>query len=219
MSFTIDGMKDGMHSSALLSRSFQKLWALLITTLVIGLIAYGIYYGVNALESHLTEDGINSVSEEIVSSVSLTTEVTAQATQERWLDGGFNIFSGLRFLLFGVAFPLITIHLWIALARKKLRVVIKESPHIVLHAFGLSSLVTYLLGMIIFALIPYYLLFTRTRSGREWVEIGLLGGRVLFAAIFILIGWVLTLGSLSILQANSQGNLQESDGLHGRGSD
>ncbi|MGH9898452.1 MAG: hypothetical protein ACRD4L_06340, partial [Pyrinomonadaceae bacterium] len=202
VSFTISGT----NSFSFISRSFHKFWRLLVVTLVMALVAFGLYYGVNSLEGRFTKApaiSAGSASEVTVSTPPLTAQTdaqaAAQAVEKRWFDGRFNIFGGLRFLLFAVAFPLITIHLWIALVREKLRTVRKQAPRIMLHAFGFSSLITYLLGMIIFALIPYYLIFTRTRSGNEWIEIGLLGGRLTLAAIFILVGWVLTLGSLSSL--------------------
>lgn len=98
-----------------------------------------------------------------------------------------------RLLLFGVVVPLVAIHWWLGVARVGLRGLFKGfgrvlAPQIVL---------TYAIGMILFGVIPYFLLFTHIGTKGEWAELMLFGLRLLLAFLCSLIGWVLTLRALA----------------------
>src|SRR5206468_7350742 len=75
----------------------------------------------------------------------------------------------VRGLLFAVLLPLATIHLWIEVAAHDLRTLFgggavataKRLGKIMARAFTSSSVFIYALGLILFALIPYALLFVQ----------------------------------------------------------
>src|SRR5712692_6375177 len=76
-------------------------------------------------------------------------------------------FATLRCLLFGIAFPLATIHKWIEVTRNDVKTLLAGGSKGLLkrigrgcaHAFSSSSVLTYALGLIVFVAIPYALLF------------------------------------------------------------
>ena len=111
------------------------------------------------------------------------------------------IFATLRFVLWGVAFPLATIHLWIAIAGGELRGLfgdgvksfLKRTGSALARAFSPDSVLIYGLGLILFVVLPYVILVpTFTINGNK-TEFAVFGLRLLLAFLFSLIGWVLTL--------------------------
>jgi len=112
------------------------------------------------------------------------------------------IFTTLRFVLWGVAFPLAAIHLWIAIAGGEFRSLFAKSffkriGSALGRAFSPDSVLIYGLGLIIFFVLPYVILvptFTINGSKREFAVFGL---RLLLSFLFSLIGWVLTLSTFA----------------------
>ena len=111
------------------------------------------------------------------------------------------IFSTLRFVLWGVAFPLATIHLWIAVAGGAVRTLFgdgvksffKRIGSALARAFSPDSVLLYGLGLIVFFVLPYVILvptFTVNGNKREFAVFVL---RLLLSFVFSLIGWVWTL--------------------------
>ncbi len=114
-------------------------------------------------------------------------------------------FTTLRFVLLGVAFPLATIHLWIAVAGGQLRTLFRDGAKSFFKRIGLAlarafsshSVLIYGLGLIIFVVLPYVTLvptFTIKGNKTEFVVFVL---RLLLSFLFSLIGWVITLTALA----------------------
>jgi len=115
------------------------------------------------------------------------------------------IFSTLRFALLGVAFPLATIHLWIAVAGVGFRslfapgakLFFKRIGSALATAFSSNSVLIYGLGLIIFFVLPYLALVpTFTVKGNK-TEFIVFGVRLLLAFVVSLVGWVVTLTALT----------------------
>jgi hypothetical protein len=106
----------------------------------------------------------------------------------------------LEYLIFFLILPLAAIHLWIATAREGLKRAIKQSARIVARGLSPQAVVTYAIGFVFFAIIPYFLVVTRTPAGSAWLDAGLLVVRLLLAVAFSLIGWVATVGALAELR-------------------
>ena len=115
------------------------------------------------------------------------------------------IFTTLRFVLLGVAFPLATIHLWIALAGGGVRTLFRDGRKsffkrigwALTRAFSADSVLIYGLGLIVFFVLPYVTLvptFTIKGNKTEFVVFGL---RLLLSFLFSLVGWVITLTALA----------------------
>lgn len=107
----------------------------------------------------------------------------------------------IRYLLIGVVAPLITIQLWIATSTRGLRALIRNLRQTIGRAFAPQTLFIFAFGFLIFAVAPYFLLVQTIEIERAWLEALLLIARVVVSALLVLLGWVITVGALSILNA------------------
>ena len=101
----------------------------------------------------------------------------------------------LRYLLVGVVAPLLAIQLWIATSNNGLRRV----GQVLRKTFAPDSVFVYACGFLIFAVAPYLLLRKSIPTERAWLEISLLTVRLAASAMLMLVGWVATVGAISIL--------------------
>jgi len=115
------------------------------------------------------------------------------------------IFATLRFALLGVVLPLTAIHLWIAVAGSDLRTWIdqggkrffKRIGEAVTTAFAPESVLIYALGLIIFVVLPYTMLFVPFSPKGNKADFAALILRLLLTYVFSFIGWVLTISALT----------------------
>jgi len=108
------------------------------------------------------------------------------------------IFTTLRFVVWGVGFPLAAIHLWIAIAGGEFRSLFAKSffkriGSALARAFAPDSVLIYGLGLVIFFVLPYVILIPTFTINGSKVEFAVFGLRLLLSFLFSLIGWVLTL--------------------------
>src|SRR5712692_1466211 len=121
------------------------------------------------------------------------------------------LFATLRCLLFGVAFPLATIHKWIEVTRNDLRTlfvggakeILKRIGRGCAHAFSSNSVLTYALGLIVFVVIPYALLFVPITIKGNKTEFAFFILRLVLVFVFTLFGWIVTVGALAKLPRES----------------
>jgi len=104
-----------------------------------------------------------------------------------------------RYLLIGVVAPMFAIQLWIAASKSGLRSLVKGLRRVLGQTFAPQSMFVYLCGFLIFAVVPYVLLQIGISSERPWVELSVLTLRIVVSALLILLGWVTTVGAISIL--------------------
>lgn len=109
----------------------------------------------------------------------------------------------LRYLLIGVVAPMLAIQLWIATTSSGLRDLMKDLRRVVSQTFAPQSMFVYGCGFLVFAVVPYVLLQIGTDSERPWLEISVLVVRLVASAVLILLGWVTTVGAISILSRNN----------------
>ena len=117
------------------------------------------------------------------------------------------LFATLRCLLFGVAFPLATIHKWIEVTRHDLKTlfaggakgILKRIGRGCAHAFSSNSVLTYALGVVFFVLIPYALLFVPITIKGNKTEFTIFVLRLVLVFVFTLFGWIVTVGALAKL--------------------
>jgi hypothetical protein len=115
------------------------------------------------------------------------------------------LFATSRVLIFWIVLPLALIHLWvevastdlIAFVRSGARAMLKRLGHIFSQAFAPQSLLVYSLGLIVFALIPYVLLFVRMPLKGTKSEIGVFTVRLALVFVFTFLGWVITLSTFA----------------------
>ncbi|HEX8127691.1 MAG TPA: hypothetical protein VF527_01090 [Pyrinomonadaceae bacterium] len=105
--------------------------------------------------------------------------------------------SALRLFVLGLFLPLAAMHLWLAAARDGLFAAFALFHRHIMRAFSAQSVFTYGVGMIIFALIPYFLITKRTPVSNNTLELLIFGARIFLALSLMLFGWVLTLTALA----------------------
>jgi hypothetical protein len=105
--------------------------------------------------------------------------------------------SSLWLLLLGFALPLTAAHLWLSAARDGLGATLKGLHRVVGRAFAPRSVLVYAVGLFVFGLTPYFVIYTRTAVSNGWAELLLFGLRLALAFTLTLCGWVITLGALA----------------------
>ena len=115
------------------------------------------------------------------------------------------IFATIRFLLFAVALPLATIHLWARVSAGNVRTLfsggaeatVKRIGRWLARAFASDSVLMYALGAILFAFIPYAVLFVKISPKGTKTDFALFIAQLLIAFCFSLIGWIVTVTALA----------------------
>lgn len=115
------------------------------------------------------------------------------------------LFATLRWVIFGVALPLVTISLWIevvnygwrALFRGGFRSLLQRAGLVLSQAFASESVITYAVGLVLFALFPYALLFVPVPVRGPRTEFAIFIARLALAFLLTLFGWVLTIATLA----------------------
>ena len=105
----------------------------------------------------------------------------------------------VRYLLIGVVAPMLTIQLWIATTKSGLRSLVNSLRSVLLKTFAPQFVFVYACGFLLFAVIPYVLLQVGPLIERPWLELSVLVVRLTASALLILLGWVTTVGAMSIL--------------------
>jgi hypothetical protein len=118
------------------------------------------------------------------------------------------LFATARLLLLGVALPLATIHLWIEVAARDVRssldggakAVLQRMGKALARAFQFDSVLAYALGLIIFVLLPYFILFVRVPIKGNKTDFAVFILRLLLVYLFTLIGWIVTVTALTKIE-------------------
>ena len=105
----------------------------------------------------------------------------------------------LRYLVIAVIAPMLAIQLWIATTNSGLRSLVRGLRSVLSRTFAPQSVLVYGCGFLVFAVLPYVLLQIGASIQRPWLEFSVLTLRLVASAILILLGWVTTVGALSIL--------------------
>ncbi len=186
-------VEDDVRTRDLLRWSVRDFWKLLVVTVPVLLLFWLIAYLFGKF--HMAAPAV--VSEAASAGAGAATRTPARAASEAfsWKEV---ILTTLRFLILGLILPLMAIHLWIAAARRGLAGAFRTIKHVMAAALAPGAVLIYGIGLLIFGVIPYFLITTNFSKGGVWTEVSLLGGRLLLASLFMLCGWIITLGALSI---------------------
>lgn len=176
-------------TTTLVMQSFKNFWKLTVVSLPLVVIAGLLVFLLGQLEDYLM------VKEAARMTVVLPPFSTPNASHS--VGPVTLILATARFLIFGFALPLATIHLWITTTREGVNATLKKVPHTLLHALAPHAVLIYAIGVVLFGVIPRFLLFSHSHAQRPSLEIGLLVFRLVLAFAFILFGWVITVGALA----------------------
>jgi hypothetical protein len=112
----------------------------------------------------------------------------------RWQEA---LVSSAWLVLLGFVLPLAAAHLWLSAARVGLKATLKGLHRVLGRAFAPRSVLVYAVGLFLFGLMPYFVLFTRTAFTNGWAELTVFGVRLALVFVLTLVGWVVTLGALA----------------------
>ena len=121
------------------------------------------------------------------------------------------LFATVRLLLLGVALPLAAIKLWIEVTAQDVRTALGGGFKTVLQRVGnalaraceFDSVLTYALGLIIFVLVPYAILFVRIPANGTKTDFAVFIARLLLVFLFTLIGWIVALATLTKIETST----------------
>lgn len=108
----------------------------------------------------------------------------------------------LRYLLIAVVAPMLAIQLWIATTNGGVRSRVKGLRRVLGRTFAPQSMFVYGCGFLIFAVVPFVLLQIGVSSERPWLELSVLVIKIAVSAMLVLLGWVTTVGAITILNRN-----------------
>ncbi len=174
----------------ILRRSLRSFWKLLLVTLPLIalaiLIAYLLAKAQNRFGTTLPEAVTPSRLAE-----------TARGTRPpRPINWKIALFSTIRYLFFGLVLPLAAIQLWLATAREGLGSALGKMFALLSRAFAPRSVLIYIVGFLIFAVAPYFILFRTTQTKHAWLELALLLTRLVVVFALTLFGWTITVRAL-----------------------
>ena len=195
---------------ALVVRSLAGFWKVLLLSLPVLALTVLAVWGMNKLEARVRHDpaveasrtfdeGGGAVTESGGAIVERSpdadeTEAARRKPKVRW---AYVFYWSLRLLLLGVVLPLVAAHLWLAAARAGLGAALRQFHRLVARALSPRSVFIYAVGMIVFALVPYFLITKSTSVGAGWLEVSLFSARIGLALLLMLFGWVTTLTALA----------------------
>jgi hypothetical protein len=185
-------------AASLLRKSLTSFWKLILVTLPLIALAILIIYLLGKAQVRI-DANVRDAAAALPRRVSSLANAREAAQPIDWKAA---LLSTLRYLTFGLFLPLAAIHLWLATAREGLGTAIKKLTTLLARIFDPQSILAYIVGFLVFAVIPYFLLFNTVSSTRPWLEISLLVARLAIVFALTLFGWVMTVKAISLLSAS-----------------
>lgn len=181
-------LPERQRAGAVARGGLRDFWKVLLLAIPVAAIGWGLYYLLGKLQEALPK--IEEAPHAVVSSVATGTRPAPLHWQEA-------LMSWLWIVLFGVVLPLLASHLWLSASRDGLKATLRRIHRVIARAFAPRSVLVYTLGFFVFALLPYFVLYTRTPVTTGWGELLMFGLRLAVAFVLTLLGWTITLGALA----------------------
>ncbi|HYJ88501.1 MAG TPA: hypothetical protein VEW46_20710 [Pyrinomonadaceae bacterium] len=184
---------DDTSVGLLIKRAFSNFWKLLLISLPLIALAVLVAYLLAKAQARLGTSLTETATE-------IPRRLAAGAREPaRPIDWKAAMVSTVRYLTFGLFLPLAAIHLWLAAAGDGLGHALKKIGSLLARAFSPRSVLVYVLGFVVFAIAPYFLLFRATPSKHAWLELILFVARMAVVFALTLFGWVITVKTLALL--------------------
>ncbi len=180
---------DSLPVGTLLRKSLAEFWKVILITLPLIALAVLIIYLLT--KAQVRFDRSLALAPE---SFARHVRSTPEANPINWRTA---ILSTIRYLSLGLLLPLAAIHLWLATVHHGLVGGLKRIGAYLGRAFTPRSVLIYVIGFVIFAVIPYYLLFRTVPASRAWLELSLFVLRLVVVFALTLFGWVITVRALA----------------------
>ena len=162
-------------------------WKVLLLALPVAALGWGLFYLLGKLHGALPS--IEEVSRPAVNSTG-----ASRPAPLHWQGA---LMSWLWIVLFGVVLPLLASHLWLSAARDGLKATLRRFHRVIARAVAPRPVLVYIIGFFVFALLPYFVVYTNTAVTNGWAELFVFGLRLAFAFVLTLVGWTITLGALA----------------------
>ncbi|HLN99209.1 MAG TPA: hypothetical protein VK208_12165 [Pyrinomonadaceae bacterium] len=175
-----------------LRRSLTSFWKLILVSLPLIALAILIFYLLAKAQNHFGQ----SPNDIALAPHPLAETANAQHRAQP-LNWKAALFSTLRYLSLGLVLPLTAIHLWLATIHDGLGGALKRILTLLSRAFAPQSVLIYVAGFLIFAVVPYFLLLRTTQTKHAWLELFLLLARLAVVFALTLIGWMITVRALA----------------------
>jgi len=186
------------NATTLLKRAGGNLWKLVVISLPLIALAVLISYLLTKAQNYF---GVSASSaREMLEPV---TGSRARKPPSSPIDWRVATISSVRYLAFALVLPLATIHLWLATVREGLGSALRRVGTHLSRAFAPQSVLIYVVGFVVFGVLPYLLLFRATPTSRAWLEILLLVLRLGVVFALTLFGWVITVWALSLFSTSA----------------
>ena len=191
------GPRDQVTAGFMLRRSLTSFWKLLLVSLPLIALALLIAYLISRAQNHFGQ------TPEVAGNAPHLLASTANAQRAaRPIDWRVALFSTIRYLSFGLVLPLAAIHLWLATMHDGLGGAIRKIVTLLSRAFAPQSVLIYIAGFLVFAVVPYFLLFKTMQTKHAWLELSLLVARLVVVFALTLMGWMITVRALGLLSTN-----------------
>ena len=181
-----------------LRSGLTSFWKVLLISLPLLALAILIWYLLAKAQNHFGQN-INEPPVNTLHPLGATPNATHAARPINWKVA---LFSTIRYLAFGLVLPLAAIHLWLATVHDGLGGAIRKILTLLSRAFAPRSVLIYVAGFIIFAVLPYFLLFKTTQTRHAWLELSFLVARLAVVFALTLFGWTVTVRALARFSAS-----------------
>lgn len=181
-----------LRAGPMLRESFRNSWKVIAVSLPLIALAVLLTYLLGKAQSYLGTDGRE------LSDAAAQYQLTASNDGRPPLRWSQLILNSIRYLSLGLVLPLIAIHLWIASVGRDLMGTVRAAKDLIVAAFAPGSVLIYIVGFVLFGVIPYLILVKATPASSAWMEITFLVIRLLLVFLLTLFGWVVTMGALAI---------------------
>ena len=181
-------LPERQRAGAVARGALRDSWKVLLLALPVAALGWGLFYLLGKLQEYLpkiVEDAPRAI-------VNATAE--SRPTPLHWQGA---LMSWLWIIVFGVVLPLLAAHLWLGVARDGFKATLRRIHRVAARAFAPRAVLVYTIGFFVFALLPYFVLYTRTAVTNGWAELLMFGLRIAVAFVLTLVGWTITLGALA----------------------
>ena len=185
-------------AGAMVSRALSSFWKLILVTLPLIALAILIVYLLGKAQARF-DANLSNAAASLPRRVSALANARDTSPPINWRVASL---STLRYLAFGLVLPLAAIHLWLATAQEGLGPAVRKLKTLLARAFAPQSILIYVAGFLIFAVIPYFLLFKTVSIKHAWLEIALMVARLAIVFALTLFGWLMTVKAIALWSAS-----------------
>jgi hypothetical protein len=175
--------------------SLLNSWKLFVVSLPVIILTTLFVYLLNKIQARYLAGAISTAVDPYI--------MAGSGEVSRPIQWGVVSLTSLRYLLLGVLAPLSLIHLWLGTSHDGLISSFRGFLTHLTRAFTARSVLIYITGFLIFAVVPYFLLFKTVATTRAWLELALFSARLIAVFCLTLFGWIITVRAQSLAKESA----------------